>query len=39
MQNECEHTIALRNAGMIVLDFLEDINDHQGIDSGHLTAS
>ena len=30
--------LALRNAGMIALDFLEDVNDHYGIDSGHLTV-
>ena len=30
--------VALHNAGMIVLDFLENINDPYGIDSGHLTV-
>ena len=30
--------LALRNAGMIALDFLENVNDHYGVDSGHLTV-
>ena len=30
--------LALRNAGIIALDFLEDINDHYGIDSEYLTV-
>ena len=30
--------LALHNAGMIALDFLEDVNDRYGIDSGHLTV-
>ena len=31
--------LALCNAGMLAaLDFLEDINDRYGIDSGHLTV-
>ena len=30
--------LALRNAGMIALDFLDDTNDRYGIDSGHLTV-
>ena len=30
--------VALHNAGMIALDFLEDINDCYGIASGYLTV-
>ena len=30
--------LALRNAGMIALDFLDSVDDHYGIDSGHLTV-
>ena len=30
--------LTLRNAGMIALDFLEDINDRYDINSGHLTV-
>jgi len=31
-------TLALRNAGMVALDFMDNVNEYYGIDDGQLTA-